>query len=194
MSKPKPKILHFHSKVFGVTHKNNNGTSRQWIISRMSRYEHLLIEHEKGNPVDPNAVKVSRQTGEQVGYIGEHLCEDIMDASRDGYVFVVLASALTGGDEGKSRGVNLLIVKAVQGTSQQEIEGYIASIPEYSNLLFASASKAGERPDAIQATHQPSQTKQQRPSPRVEMLILISVVIGVIGLVLIAVLVGALKR
>jgi hypothetical protein len=54
----------FYAKVAGVTYDN-----RQAVIARLSALETLDLLPEPDNPADPNAIKVCRRTGEQIGYL-----------------------------------------------------------------------------------------------------------------------------
>ena len=51
----------FWSKVAGVTHENEDGTSRQKILQRCEARELLRLVPEPHNPVDPNAIAVLRK-------------------------------------------------------------------------------------------------------------------------------------
>jgi HIRAN domain len=73
-STPKPKTEEeasdnvFFAKVHGVSYKNDDGSSRQKIISRCKVGEELDIIPEPTNRHDPGAMKVCRKNGEQLGY------------------------------------------------------------------------------------------------------------------------------
>jgi len=58
-----------HLQVAGVTHCNHDGSKRQEIIGRCDIGERLLLVPEPNNLTDPNAMKVCRANGQQVGYI-----------------------------------------------------------------------------------------------------------------------------
>ncbi len=55
------------TKVVGVTFEN-----RQSVIRQMRAGERVYLCREPDNPHDRNAIRVERQTGEQVGYIARH--------------------------------------------------------------------------------------------------------------------------
>jgi hypothetical protein len=73
-STPKPKIEEeasdnvFFAKVHGVSFKNDDGSSRQKIISRCKVGEELDIIPEPTNRHDRGTMKVCRKNGEQLGY------------------------------------------------------------------------------------------------------------------------------
>ena len=59
----------FRTHVAGVTHRNSDGTRRQAIIRKCSIGEKVDLVDEPDNKYDPNAIKVCRKNGEQLGYI-----------------------------------------------------------------------------------------------------------------------------
>ena len=73
-STPKPRTEEaasdnvFFAKVHGVSFKNDDGSSRQKIISQCKVGEELDIIPEPTNRHDPGAMKVCRKNGEQLGY------------------------------------------------------------------------------------------------------------------------------
>jgi hypothetical protein len=121
-----PKLVkHFFTKVVGVSHRNANGTSRQAAIKSCSVLETPALEHEDENPHDPNAVKVSRQNGQQLGYLPAELAPEIVSKSNRGHRFAVFISNLTGGTrDAPTREVNLLIIEVPPGVSQEEALEY----------------------------------------------------------------------
>jgi HIRAN domain len=58
----------FTTQVQGIYHDNADGLSRQEIISRCHVREEVFRVPEPDNPKDPEAVKVCRKNGEQIGY------------------------------------------------------------------------------------------------------------------------------
>jgi HIRAN domain len=58
----------FFAKVHGVSYNNDDGSSRQKIISRCKVGEELDIIPEPTNRYNPDAMKVCRKNGEQLGY------------------------------------------------------------------------------------------------------------------------------
>lgn len=55
--------------VAGVSFSNEDGSDRQTIISRCRPGECLLLIREPDNKFDPAAIKVTRLSGQQLGYI-----------------------------------------------------------------------------------------------------------------------------
>lgn len=56
------------TKVVGVTFEN-----RQEVVARLQMGDRVWLEREPFNPYDVNAIKVTRNNGEQIGYINRHL-------------------------------------------------------------------------------------------------------------------------
>lgn len=135
-------IRHFHTKVVGVTHKNADGTDRQTVIRKCRLFENLALDHEEDNPHDPNAVRVFRINGQQLGYLNAGLAEEIVEKSESGYHFAVFIKDLTGGNKGQSVGVNLLIVQAEPGAStsrvKRDLKRLIRDDPELRGMRLRS--------------------------------------------------------
>lgn len=62
--------------IAGVTHNNDNGTSRQVIIRLCKVNDPLNLKHEAVEQ-DANAVKVLRGKGDQVGFLSRELAAEI---------------------------------------------------------------------------------------------------------------------
>jgi len=102
----------FYTKVVGVTHRNPDGSSRQEIIRNCEVGERLHLVREPENPHDPSAIKVCRESGEQLGYISADVAFRMAGEIDGGDKFVAWASDLTGGSEDRpTRGVNIKIDK-----------------------------------------------------------------------------------
>ena len=100
-------VRSFHTRVVGVTYNNDDGSSRQEILSRcligepVSFYWHTF----NGAP----ACAVISDHG-QIGYLSANLAADLdRDYGSDDYYFVAQISDITGGCDGYSYGCNLLI-------------------------------------------------------------------------------------
>ncbi len=100
----------WYTSLAGVTKKNHNGRSRQEIIAECNRGEDLLLVREPGNPKDPNAIKVCRLLGDQIGYISSEVAARMAVEMDGGKKFSAKISEITGGVRGKpTRGVNIEI-------------------------------------------------------------------------------------
>lgn len=60
------------TKVVGVTF-----AGRQEIVARLHMGDRVWLEMESDNPYDSNAIKVSRENGEQIGYLSRQLAASI---------------------------------------------------------------------------------------------------------------------
>ena len=110
----------------GVSHRSNDGTSRQKIIAACEPLERLLLHHDEHNPHDPNAVRVCRQDGEQIGFLKAELAEEVVYRSARGYRYGAFVKNITGGTEdAPTLGVNLLILVAEPGVSDQEAQNCV---------------------------------------------------------------------
>ncbi|MBI4188424.1 MAG: HIRAN domain-containing protein [Chloroflexi bacterium] len=100
----------FHTKVVGVTFNNDDGTSRQEILQKCSPGEGLILSHAP-IPEDKNAVKVSRATGEQVGWLSRWNAQEIAPILKRGQEVVAEIAAITGGGDEQSLGCTIIIAK-----------------------------------------------------------------------------------
>jgi hypothetical protein len=104
----------FHTKIAGVTHRNEDHSRRQEIIRKCNVGERLKLERDPDNQFDCGAIKVLRLNGEQLGYIPEHVSRGrdpsgLSDRMDDGEEYQCRISDITGGGPGLSYGVNLEI-------------------------------------------------------------------------------------
>lgn len=56
------------TRVAGVTF-----AGRQAVIAHLRIGEEILLKREPSNPYDPNAIRVERSNGQQIGYLNRHL-------------------------------------------------------------------------------------------------------------------------
>ncbi len=100
----------FHTKVVGVTFNNDDGTSRQKILRkcRVGESVRLIRWPMKKHP---NAVKVMRETGEQLGYLSSEVAESLVPDMDKGAKLEAKISFLTGGGLllKRTRGCNIRI-------------------------------------------------------------------------------------
>jgi len=118
-SSRKGRVRHFFTKVVGVTHTNNDGTNRQDIIDMCEEDERLVLEHQRDIPDHPYAIRVSRQSGEQLGYLRSGMGEEIVPKLEKGYKYISFVENITGGRRGKSRGCNIVIIVGTSGATEQ---------------------------------------------------------------------------
>jgi len=111
----------FHSKVAGVTAKNDNGISRQEYIQTYCKPNmNLILRREPDNPHDSNAVAVLIKAKAfiffssevQIGYLNSTVAKEISRHMDSGEYVNAVITEITGGGKGKkSFGVNILIDK-----------------------------------------------------------------------------------
>ena len=73
----------------------------------------------------PNAVRVLRGNGQQLGYLNAGFAEKIVRKSANGYRFAAFINDITGGGKGQSLGVNLLIIEADPQTDDRQVKKYL---------------------------------------------------------------------
>ena len=78
------------TKVVGVTFRNEDGTSRESIIARMSETDSIILERDPYNEYDSNAVKVcviNDDGKQQIGHLPRTLAAIISPKMRRGAEF-----------------------------------------------------------------------------------------------------------
>jgi hypothetical protein len=125
-----PRLRHFFAALVGESHTNRDGTSRQTILAGCRPGEQLRFEREPDNPVDPNAVKVCRLTGEQLGYVGMDLAERLAGELDRGAVRVPILASVGRAAARDLLGGRLLIVAVRHGMSvdQEELTAYAKAV------------------------------------------------------------------
>ena len=102
----------FFSKIAGVTKENPDGISRQELLKHRKEGEELQFIRDPKNPYDENAIKICLKTGEQLGFVGAELAEDLAPRIDKGEHIQVFISEITGGEEDRpTLGCNIKIVK-----------------------------------------------------------------------------------
>jgi len=110
----------FYSKVVGVTAKNINDTDRQDYIQRYCREgKELFLKREPNNTYDSNAIAVFIKTKLfffknvkfQIGYISTDIAQRLAPYMDKGGIVTAHIKNITGGDEIKFYGVNIVIRK-----------------------------------------------------------------------------------
>lgn len=117
-----------YCKVAGVTFENDDGSSRQYFISRCRVGERVALIRKLDNPYSEYATAVVRNYGQQIGYVPEYLAAEVCDEMELGYRVCGLIKDLTGGTADRPiRGVNLLIVFASPEVSYLDFQKYMTS-------------------------------------------------------------------
>ena len=98
----------FYTKVAGVTFDNADGTSRQSIIKKCSPGEDVIFKPMPSKEY-PDAIGVFTTKGQQLGFLKAELAHEMKYQYGTNPMSATI-SDITGGDNGKSFGVNLHIV------------------------------------------------------------------------------------
>ena len=123
-----PACHHFFTKVVGVTFKNRNGSDRQSLIRKClkgQRGEEVELFNEEDNPFDPNAIAVKRANGDQLGYLNADLASEIRTRLSNGFRYSAHIVGIRGYD---ILGVNLLILVATPGATDQQAQQYMNDV------------------------------------------------------------------
>ncbi|MDZ4168862.1 MAG: single-stranded-DNA-specific exonuclease RecJ [Coriobacteriia bacterium] len=96
----------FHTKLAGVTFEG-----RQEVLERLSAAAPLRLVRQPDNPHDANACALLDSHGDQVGFFNRRLAGVLAPAIDRGVEYDVEVSEVTGGDAGRSRGVNVLVTR-----------------------------------------------------------------------------------
>jgi HIRAN domain len=128
-----PHVRSIHTKIRGVTFENPDGANRQQIIRQWCHSgDALFLVREPNLPTHPNAIQVRRivysdvpdkpRLGEQLGYVSHDLAEELAPKiDHDGFVLFAWIMEVTGGEDGRSLGVNIQIeeYKPAKGRDNQ---------------------------------------------------------------------------
>jgi single-stranded-DNA-specific exonuclease len=106
----------FYTKVVGVTFEG-----RQEIIKEeVNKGDLLTLEREPDNKYDSNAIKVLTDNKKQIGFLKAELAKHLAPYLDNGVEYKAIASDITGGDDGRSLGVNLFIERDRDYLDKQE--------------------------------------------------------------------------
>jgi single-stranded-DNA-specific exonuclease len=94
----------FHTKLAGVTFEG-----RQERVDALTQGAPLRLERQPENPHDPNAIAAHDVNGHQIGFLNRRLSAVLASAMDAGVDYDVEVSDVTGGDAGRSFGVNVLV-------------------------------------------------------------------------------------
>lgn len=119
----------FHTKLVGVTFEG-----RQDVVARLEHGTPLRIERQPDNEYDPNAVAVFEPHGAQVGYLNRRLATVLAPVLDAGVDYDVEVADITGGDEGQSQGVNVLVARRSTEADQAAEEGRVERRAHFAEL------------------------------------------------------------
>lgn len=109
-----PKIERWiYSKIAGVSHRNDDGSSRQEELAQCEALEQLILKWEPLNPVDNQAVAVFRaRSAVQLGYLNKRLAHDTLKRVRDGEKWGALFARKRGGTQDRPTiGTSIVLIK-----------------------------------------------------------------------------------
>lgn len=107
---------HYVVRVAGVSHQNDDGSSRQEIIGRCKVPEILELRRQPNHRHDKNAIQVLRQNGEMLGFIPKDEARLMAPQLDKGRRYVAVLITLDGGYGHKRwRGAGVLVVKIKEG-------------------------------------------------------------------------------
>lgn len=116
------------TKLAGVTKRNEDGRKRQDIIEELYPGMELELWHDRYNDVDENAVEVSSDEGEVIGFLKRDLAARIAPLLDNRQRITCVIADITGDpDIGKSYGVNVKLTIY----TPEETEAYQAAYAEY---------------------------------------------------------------
>jgi hypothetical protein len=93
-------VNHFFGQLAGESYHNADGSDRQVIIQKCDVGELLILEHEPDNPHDINAIRVLRETGEQIGYLPRDFAGEVISRTAKGDAFFAAVAGI-----GRARGI-----------------------------------------------------------------------------------------
>lgn len=94
----------FNTKVVGVSF-----AGRQEALAGLHPGQPLKLVREPENPHDPAAVRVETRDGVPLGYLRAGLARHLATALDQGVQYTASVTAVTGGEEGQHRGVNIFL-------------------------------------------------------------------------------------
>lgn len=117
MSRYQRPVTCFYAKVAGVAYDN-----RQAAIAKLGALETLHLVPEPDNPHDPNAIKVCRLSGEQIGYLKRKLAVKVVEKTKLGYRCSAFVKRVSGGE---IHYASLIVLLASPGATDEEVRDYI---------------------------------------------------------------------
>ncbi len=120
----------FHTKLAGVTFEG-----RQEVVARLLPGVPLRLEREPDNVHDPAACAVFDPFGDRVGYLNRRLAGALAPVLDAGVEYDITVADVTGGAEGESLGVNVLLERRWGGeTAEDAAEARAARRTELAGL------------------------------------------------------------
>ena len=105
----------FHTKLAGVTFEG-----RQDALERLTAGAPLRLERQPHNEYDANACALFDPHGDQVGFFNRRLAAALAPAIDAGVAYDVEVTEVTGGEEGRSLGVNVLVSRRDASRAEED--------------------------------------------------------------------------
>ena len=121
-------LEHFFGHVAGESHRNADGSDRQAIVPRCRVGDLLVLEHEPDNPHDINAIRVLRQSGEQIGYLEREFAGEVVSRSAKGRTYHAVIASIGRAHRSAPYGVALLILVEDHGAGDAEVANYAREV------------------------------------------------------------------
>ncbi len=134
-------VVSFNDEVAGVSHKNSDNSSRQKLIRETKRHEPVLLIRETANKHDANAIAVCRRSdGRQLGYLPAQRAKQIVNVllCDQGARYAAICSSVGQMERSELLGLELLVVVAIPGTTDDEIQKHLGS----KEFMESNGSKA----------------------------------------------------
>lgn len=122
----------FHTKLAGVTFEG-----RQDLVAALTPGTPLRLVRQPDNAHDPSACALVDPRGGHVGYFNRRLAAALAPAVDAGAAYDVTVSDVTGGEEGRSRGVNVLVARRVEDSVDDVREAAASRRAELASLAPA---------------------------------------------------------
>jgi hypothetical protein len=87
-----------HIEIAGVTFSNDDGTSRQLIISKLNKSDKLKLKPDPSNPHDENAIAVLNMRGLIVGWIPRGINIQVLELLKENKIKSVIVAEIYGFD------------------------------------------------------------------------------------------------
>ncbi len=139
-----------HTKIVGVTRKNDDGTDRQNLIADLSEGDQLTFEREYENEHDENAIAVYDCSGQQLGYLKSSVAEDVAPILDSGGKITGFVTEVTGGMGDESYGCNIRIevFQNKNDSNHVDIGGYSATVSSSNSgisVMFNPSPKSDDK-------------------------------------------------
>jgi len=110
----------FFTKLAGVTFEG-----RQEILARLTLDDELELRRDLRNAYDSNACAVyTISCGQQVGFLNRDLAAVMAPALDEGKTYLIEIGSITGGEDGKAYGLNVIVTRSDVGETARQHANY----------------------------------------------------------------------